>query len=186
MWNLSSLSERPACKTCSDGFCRTQAAENLFYIPNLRKLGWFVFKNNVPLRKIGRDLHISPSTVQNFSLSWTPVISDPSDGAASRTVIHQQLMEPHGPGITVQKRSLMLTSSTSLGSEASGMDHHTVETCVVIRPISVPDLCWKKWSRRSIQTAVSNQSLQPGSVVVWGHYPHHPVDLLHCGCQTLL
>ena len=35
------------------------------------------------------------------SLSWTPVTSDPSDGAASRTVIHQQLVEAHGQGISV-------------------------------------------------------------------------------------
>ena len=29
---------------------------------------------------------------------------------------------------------------TFLGLEESGMDHHTVETCIVVRPISIPDL----------------------------------------------
>ncbi len=61
-----------------------------------------MFKNNVPQRKIGRDLDISPSIVHNIikrfeefqcvkdkgaSLSWTTVISDPSGGTASRIVI---------------------------------------------------------------------------------------------------
>ena len=35
-------------------------------------------------------------------------------------------------------------ASTSLGSEPSGMDHEMVEMCM--RPISIPDLRWKKWT----------------------------------------
>src|SRR4029434_7393534 len=34
----------------------------------------------------------------------------------------------------------------SLGSEASGTDHHTVETCMVVRRISISGLFWKKWT----------------------------------------
>jgi len=63
-----------------------------------------VVKNNVPQRKICIFLplqsRISGKHSRNLeefqcvkdkgaSLSWTPVTSDPSDGTASRTVIHQ-------------------------------------------------------------------------------------------------
>ena len=54
-------------------------------------------------------------------------------------------------------------ASTSLGSEASGMDHHTVETCIVVRPISIQDQRQNKWT-----PCVNNRSLQPGSGMVWG------------------
>ncbi len=37
-------------------------------------------------------------------------------------------------------------SSTSLGSEASGMDHHTVETCTVVRWISISGIFWEEWT----------------------------------------
>ncbi len=61
-----------------------------------------MFKNNVPQRKIGRDLDISPSTVHNIIKRFkesggisvrkgqgrTTVITDPSGGTASRIVIH--------------------------------------------------------------------------------------------------
>ncbi len=65
-----------------------------------------MFKNNVPQRKIGRDLDISPSTVHNIIKRFkesggisvrkgqgrkpklNTVISDPSGGTASRIVIH--------------------------------------------------------------------------------------------------
>ena len=65
-----------------------------------------MFKNNVSQRKIGRDLDISPSTVHNIIKIFKEsggisvrkgqgrkpklktVISDPSAGTASRTVIH--------------------------------------------------------------------------------------------------
>ncbi len=64
-----------------------------------------MFKNNVPQRKIGRDLDISPSTVHNIIKRFKEsggisvrkgqgrkpnlnVISDPSGGTASRIVIH--------------------------------------------------------------------------------------------------
>ncbi|MED6246637.1 hypothetical protein ATANTOWER_021110 [Ataeniobius toweri] len=85
--------------------------------------------------------------------------------------------EPHGADITrvrftnftAQRRSQMLTleeESASLGSEASGMDHHTVGTWV--RWIGALDVFWK----RSIQPVVSNQSpaarlMVGGCVMVW-------------------
>src|SRR4029434_6523677 len=73
-----------------------------------------------------------------------------------------------------QKEALCLpcpeAPSTSLGSEASGMDHHTVETCIVIRRISISGLfleemdavCSRPKKKRTIQTVTSNKSKGQG------------------------
>ncbi len=65
--------------------------------------------------------------------------------------------------------------STSLGSEASGMDHHTVETCTVVRWISSSCIFWEN-GRRVLRTkeekdhpdCYQQQVQKPGSVMVWG------------------
>ncbi len=139
-----------------------------------------IFKNNVPQRKIGRDLDISHSTVHNIikrfkesggisvrkgqgrkpklnnrdlrSLRWHCIknrhssISDittwaqdyfgkPLSSTTIRSYIHKCQLKlcPEAP-------------STSLGSEASGMDHHTVETCTVVRWISISGIFWEEWT----------------------------------------
>ena len=72
-------------------------------------------------------------------------------------------MPKHTPYVNhVQKRR-------SLGSEASGMDHLTVEMCIVVRQSSISGLFWKKWTlcsgpkkKRTIQTVTSKKSKSQG------------------------
>ena len=96
-----------------------------------------VFKNNAPHEKmegicifLPLQSRISLKHSRNLeefkcvkdkgaSLSWTPVTSDPSDGAASRTVIHQQLIEAHGQGITVGNLCQALQSRVPFTSDTS-------------------------------------------------------------------
>ncbi len=136
-----------------------------------------MFKNNVPQRKIGRDLDISPSTVHNIikrfkesggisvrkgqgrkpklnnrdlrslrrhciknrhsSISdittWAQdYFGKPLSSTTICSYIHKCQLK-----LYCAKRKPYVNSvqkpSTSLGSEASGMDHHTVETCTVVR-----------------------------------------------------
>ncbi len=73
----------------------------------------------------------------------------------------------------------MLTVSRSAvdfsGSEASGMDHHTVETCTVVRWISISGIFGRN-GRRVLRTkeekdhpdCYQQQVQKPGSVMVWG------------------
>lgn len=110
-----------------------------------------MFKISLCQRKIGRGSHISASTEQNVikpdwgsleefqcvketlaSLSWTDVTSDPSDNAAGRTswtrVTMETFVNTSEPSYTHRWRLEHYCTSTSLSSEASEMDHHTVET----------------------------------------------------------
>ncbi len=135
------------------------------------------FKNNVPQRKIGRDLDISPSTVHNIiqrfkesggisvrkgqgrkpklnnrdlrslrrhciknrhsSISdittWAQdYFGKPLSSTTIRSYIHKCQLN-----CTVPKGSPMLTVSRSAvdfsGLGGIWMDHHTVETCTVVR-----------------------------------------------------
>ncbi len=137
-----------------------------------------MFKNNVPQRKIGRDLDISPSTVHNIikrfkesggisvrkgqgrkpklnnrdlrslrrhyinnrhsSISdittWAQdYFGKPLSSTTIRSYIHKCQLKLYCAKRKPYVNSVQKRPSTSLGSEASGMDHHTVETCTVVR-----------------------------------------------------
>ncbi len=99
IWYKSSIQERSSPLGGKDG-------PRIASLPTNTKKIIEMFKNNVPQRKIGRDLDISPSTVHNIIKRFKESggisvrkgqgrkpklnnrISDPSGGTASRIVIH--------------------------------------------------------------------------------------------------
>ncbi len=54
------------------------------------------------------------------------------------------------------------------------MDHHTVETCTVVRWISISGIFWEEWmpcapdQRRKGSSRLQKPVQKPGSVMVWG------------------
>ncbi len=55
------------------------------------------------------------------------------------------------------------------------MDHHTVETCTVVRWISISGIFWEEWTpcapdqrRKGSSRLLPATSPKPGSVMVWG------------------
>ncbi len=55
------------------------------------------------------------------------------------------------------------------------MDHHTVETCTVVRWISISGIFWEEWTpcapdqrRKDHPDCYQQQVQKPGSVMVWG------------------
>ncbi len=56
------------------------------------------------------------------------------------------------------------------------MDHHTVETCTVVKRISISDIFWKEWTpcasdqrrKGSSRLLPATSPQKPGSVMVWG------------------
>lgn len=162
-------------------------------------------KNNLPQRKIGIHLDISPLTVrkeqggkpklnnrdlQSFRqhciknhhslisniAKWAQVyFGKPLPNNTIRSYIHICLWKSY---CTKRKPYVkcLEASSTSLGLEASEMDHQTIETCAEVKLISILGFCFffGRNGRRVHRTKKENQHpdcyqqqvQKPGSVMV--------------------
>ncbi len=97
----------------------------------------------IPQRHCIKNRHSSISDITTWAQDY---FGKPLSSTTIRSYIHKCQLKLYCAKRKPYVNSVQKAPSTSLGSEASGMDHHTVETCTVVRWISISGIFWEEWT----------------------------------------